>query len=1048
MRWWHQSLNITSLLIWYFLLIIYPGKASAQIVPDASLGTENSVVNSDTVNELPVDRIDGGAIRSNNLFHSFQEFNIPEGRGAYFSNPHNITNILTRITGTNPSNIFGTLGVLGNANLFLINPNGIVFGPNSRLDIRGSFFASSASGIAFDGFEFSTLNPQAPPLLTVNIPLGLRFRDNPGSIVVNGPGHNLGVDPQTGTFDYRNRPAGLQVDADRTLALIGGDVTLIGGNLTASAGRIELGSVAGSGLVNLNGFTPDYTGISNFGNIRLAPVASVTTRGESGGAINLQGRQIAIANGSIVDSSTLAAGTGGNLTLRATEAVELSGTIPGTPIPSFILAQVQLGATSRGGDITIETKRLQLTDGAQISAVTFGQGDAGNLTVRATETVELLGGSVPGATPTGLLVLTQFPATGRAGDLTIETSRLLVTGGAAITNSTFGQADAGSLTVLAETIEVLGTTVDERIPSGLFSEVDQLGTGNAGNLRLETERLLVTDGAQIGVGVLGQGNGGNLTVKATEVIELRGTSANELLPSGLFAELTPQAIGKGGNITLETQRLLVTGGAQIRTATFGQGDAGSLTVLAQTVEVSGSSASDRFPSALSTGVGQSAIGNSNELLIQTQRLLVTDGAQIGSGTEGQGNSANVIIRAQEIELRGKRPTLPFSSGLFATVEPTGRGTGGNLSIETDRLQVTGGAKVEVATFGQGDAGNLSVLATESILLSDAPANALFASGLYARVVVLPEFGIVGTGRGGTLAIATPRLQVENGATITVSDESGVKGAGNLQIDADTIGLSDRAIITAETAAGEQGNITLNATDIQLRRNSRITTDASATATGGNININSDILLAFPGENSDITANAVQGAGGRIEVSVPNIFGISALSREQLTGLLPPESTLNPVFLSTSDITAISEAGSQLSGQVIFSTAGINPAQGLVELPQNVVDPDALIAANPCVQTTTSELVITGRGGLPVNPAQPLGDDRVQVSWSELPSGEVGQRGTDFHPSSFILHPSSITPATGWTIDERGRVTLRAYNPNPGNNSSRRTGQAQVVCHSH
>ncbi|MFY7804691.1 MAG: filamentous hemagglutinin N-terminal domain-containing protein, partial [Limnoraphis robusta] len=120
----------------------------AQIVPDNSLGNENSVVTPNVnIRGINSNRIDGGAVRGGNLFHSFQEFNIREGRGAYFSNPDNIINILTRVTGGNISEILGTLGVLGNANLFLINPNGIVFGPNARLDVGGSFFATTADGI-------------------------------------------------------------------------------------------------------------------------------------------------------------------------------------------------------------------------------------------------------------------------------------------------------------------------------------------------------------------------------------------------------------------------------------------------------------------------------------------------------------------------------------------------------------------------------------------------------------------------------------------------------------------------------------------------------------------------------------------------------------------------------------------------------------------------------------------------------------------------------------------------------------------------------------
>src|SRR5918997_3348361 len=157
-----------SAALFFACLLFFPPPAIAQIIPDSSLGPESSRTVPDTINNLPSDRITGGAIRGVNLFHSLREFNISEGRGAYFENPSGITNIFTRITGGKSSNILGTLGVLGNANLFLINPKGIVFGPNARLDVRGSFLASTADSIVFNnGVEFSSANPQAVPLLTV-----------------------------------------------------------------------------------------------------------------------------------------------------------------------------------------------------------------------------------------------------------------------------------------------------------------------------------------------------------------------------------------------------------------------------------------------------------------------------------------------------------------------------------------------------------------------------------------------------------------------------------------------------------------------------------------------------------------------------------------------------------------------------------------------------------------------------------------------------------------------------------------------------------------
>ncbi|MCJ8280713.1 MAG: filamentous hemagglutinin N-terminal domain-containing protein, partial [Rivularia sp. ALOHA_DT_140] len=140
----------------------------AQLLPDKTLGNENSLVS--PINSLE-DRINGGAIRGSNLFHSFKEFNIDSNQSVYFNNPTAIKNILTRVTGSNQSQILGKLGVLGNANLFFINPNGIIFGKEASLDINGSFVSSTASYINFlDGKQFSAVSPETKPLLTICVP--------------------------------------------------------------------------------------------------------------------------------------------------------------------------------------------------------------------------------------------------------------------------------------------------------------------------------------------------------------------------------------------------------------------------------------------------------------------------------------------------------------------------------------------------------------------------------------------------------------------------------------------------------------------------------------------------------------------------------------------------------------------------------------------------------------------------------------------------------------------------------------------------------------
>lgn len=291
-------ISFTSLVL---TLICTPVRS--QMIPDATLGSENSIV----INNGISDQIAGGAVRNNNLFHSFQEFNVNEGRGAYFINPAGVDNIINRVTGGNSSDILGKLGVIGgNANLLLINPNGIIFGPNSSLDIGGSFLASTANSINFaDGDQFSATNPQPVPLLTVKVPIGLGFTTGTsGPIKVEGYGHNLLTIATVGApvLGSGQSSMGLKTQPGKTIALVGGQVNFDGGILTTPSGRIEVGSIA-TGLVGMsstpNGLFLSYDKVQNYQDIQLDKVSLLDASGFWNGDIFLQGGNVTLTDASL-----------------------------------------------------------------------------------------------------------------------------------------------------------------------------------------------------------------------------------------------------------------------------------------------------------------------------------------------------------------------------------------------------------------------------------------------------------------------------------------------------------------------------------------------------------------------------------------------------------------------------------------------------------------------------------------------------------------------------------------------------------------------------
>ncbi len=282
-------------LVASFLVSGFYLPAFSQVTSD---NTTNTTVNQSGNNF----NILNGIQKGNNLFHTFKEFSIPKGGSAVFNNSTDVVNIINRVTGGNVSNIDGLIKSQGSANLFLINPAGIVFGENASLNIGGSFFGSTAESILFkDEFEFSAVNPQEKPLLTISVPVGLQMGTNPGAIELNGSGHNLIAEEAT-VSPYINlgSPNILKVSEGKSITLLGGNIKLSGGIISAESGRIDLASFK-AGKVGLNetlkGFELDDAKVSNKGNIQLLQQALVNVSGKSAGSIKLQGNQVTIKDG-------------------------------------------------------------------------------------------------------------------------------------------------------------------------------------------------------------------------------------------------------------------------------------------------------------------------------------------------------------------------------------------------------------------------------------------------------------------------------------------------------------------------------------------------------------------------------------------------------------------------------------------------------------------------------------------------------------------------------------------------------------------------------
>ncbi len=1058
--------------------------AFAQITPDSTLPNNSSVTTQDNIRT-----IEGGTQAGSNLFHSFQEFSVPNGSTAFFNNAADIQNIISRVTGGSVSNIDGIIRANATANLFLINPSGVIFGKNASLRIGGSFVASTASSLNFaDETQFSATAPQTVPLLTVSVPIGLQYEGNAAGIQNQSQATNS------------SELVGLQVQPGRTLALVGGNVSLDGGSLNAQGGRVEIGGVAGPAVVGLfvdsDGLRlsfPDTVARANVyldnraevnvrasgsgsiainaenfnltqgskleagiasglglgdtkaGNIEINSTGNISFNGEGSGAynqvesnaignagnINVTAGSLSVTNGGELNTSTSGQGNAGNVNVNARDTVSFVGEGPNN-ISSRVYSRVEKTGVGQGGDIYIKTGSLSVSDGAFLSAITFGKGDAGNVTIDARDTVSFIGAGPPSDDfwPSGAYTQVYTGAKGQGGNVNITTGSLFVTNGARLITSanTEGQGNAGNVTIDArDTVSFIGESPNNS-SSGAFTRIGDKGVGQAGDIYIKSGSLLVRDGAFLSANTGGQGNAGNVTIEARDTVSFigMGPPSDYFWPSVAQTQVEPGARGQGGNIYISTGSLEVTGGAFLSARSLGIGDAGNVTINAHNkVSFDGVGKNRRFYPYLGSGaysqVGETGVGQAGDINISTGSLEVTGGAYLSAGTLGIGDAGDVIINARDQVSFNGVGANGISSGAYGQVRLFNtQGQGGNVNITAGSLFVTNGASLSSSTYGQKNAGNVNINVRDLVSFDGVGTNGI-SSGASSRVE--KDAG----GNGGSVNITTGSLSVTNGAALIVSS-FGQGGAGDLNINArNTVRLDNQSRIGATTIAGNKGNISLRSQNLVLSRGSNITTNATGeNVIGGNINIDTDFLIAF--ENSDIRADSQDFRGGNVRINAYGIFG---------TQFRDIESD------STSDITATG-ANPELSGSVEISTPDVDPNSGLVELPTIPVDTQVAQTCTAGSNVVKSSFTITGRGGLPPNPGEALNTDAVQVDLVSLKPfvRKLSTPAVSTNPTNPT--PTRIVEATGWVTAANGDVILTNSAPITPHSSWQRTADCRVV----
>jgi filamentous hemagglutinin family protein len=1088
-------------------------KVSAQVIPDNTLGSENTIINTNPSGL----EINGGATRGSNLFHSFQEFSISTGGSVLFNKTTNIQNIISRVTGGNISNINGLIRANGAANLFLLNPNGITFGTGARLNIGGSFFATTASDLRFsDGSIFSANPAKSSSLLTVSTPIGLQLGtrgdiNNSGRLVVK-PGQNISLNGSNLTHTGELvAPNGKVELLGLRLALFpnslidvsgdnGGGQVLIGNNITQSVYIDKLANIKADALTNGNGgeikvFSTDSTRV--YGTLS----AKSGVESGNGGLIETSGKNFLDVAGIKADASTVNGLSGTwlldprNITLVNSEEINNPNNNPNSTIISNKDVEAQLNA---GTNVTISTD----SSGSEAGNITADNFDIAKtsdntaiLTLQAANDIDIKNSSIRAENGRLGIILEADSDNSGQGNINIA-SFAFETGGeifkltAAERISILG-GGAGNVTKISSPTQdtILKADTISLKNLGIISSTESSAT--SGNIKIDAKNTLNIENSAVNNNSFGDGNSGFINVNAGNILiknttfvtrTAKGGNAGDIniTVNGEFkiekAEVGSQvgnmSIGSSGNLNIESKNLLLDNNGRILNQTQNNKINGDINIK------TGSLIIENTGGIFSNSIGQNpnVLGNGGNINITADSIKLSDKVGIGSNTITQGNAGNINIKTGSL-------LVEMTSGITSNSDPTNdnlSGKAGNIDITADSVNIENSAGISSSTLGSGNGGNINI--KSRLLTLDDKTDFPSRSNISVSTGIVPNSegnkvstentGNAGTinitsdeiflnraeiigqtrslGNGGKITINSQNIKLDNQAKISTSATrdsrpSQVITAGDIEIIArrkitldnqskidssTTENITENSnIITPLTAENralnlDAGDITLDVgRGLLLRNTSNISTKAgnqTVRGNGGNIKINVPFIVTLVNENSDITAGATSGRGGAIDIITKRIFGIAVSSQQN-----PLENTSNDINSASGD--------PSLNGTITINTSGIDPSQGLIELPSIPIDSSKQIAQGCGSLNTQNKLISTGRGGLPPTPNDLLGGE---VIWEDMQINlgvrQKVSRETEGQPkasNNSSSHSSIPSPATGWVFNNKGEVTLISQHSN-------------------
>ena len=810
--------------------------------------------------------ITGGTRPENgtNLFHSFGEFSIGALDTARFQNTTptlTTSNILGRVTGGNPSSLFGTIDTLSypGANLFLMNPAGFLFGPNATVNVGGMVAFTSADYLKLaDGARFNAIpNATADALISTSPVAAFGFLgSNPSAITVQG--------------------SRFTVSEGQGISLVGGDIEVTAGTLddgttvkparlAAPGGQINLASVTSPGEVLATNFLPE-PGMTR-GTITLSQGSTLDVSSDAAGTVKIRGGQL------VMDNATISANTVNSNGAHIAVDINTTGNVA----------------------ISIDTT-------AALTATTSGTGNAGEIHVVSADLTATpdLTATLPSEDLSLAVIDTHTSGTGTAGNVVLATRDLMVLGDPLrpsmfIHSGTGGSGNGGSVTVTARNAQFART-------GGIITGDSRLfGTGSAGNLAITAESLTLNEASFSAYSF--NARGGNIALEGRNIridggsfvdtLSLEGAStvsikADQFTLEGLSNVLNQTAIGPGGGIAITARTVQVTNSSTVASQTFGDGDAGNIRITATervTLSDDALSGFNSQPSGIFTNsFGDPTFGtrgNAGAIDITTPRLEITGGARINTTTQTNGRGGDVTIAASDkVKISGDRASDVASelfglgssraSGIYTRTVGSEFcsgtcGDAGNVTVTTPSVNLSNGALIDSGTTNNGRGGDINIAASNQIALSGI-SSAGESAGVFSRTIGMAT----DAGSGGSIALtAGQSVTISNGASVSASS-TGPGNTGNIQINAGNQFTMTNSSVTTEAdhASGGDIKVTTSPAATVWLQNSKISASvADGDGGGGNISIDPQYVIL---QNSQILARAAQGQGGAITITT-NLF---------------------------------------------------------------------------------------------------------------------------------------------------------------------------------